>query len=94
MLKKQLASDAAGIVDFANTPAGQKAAAEYFAKTSPPNVGYFRAFYRRNSDFEYFTISPRRDSPEMESVGIADSTGVLSQFDFIKLPTSPCKPSP
>lgn len=82
---------ASSVVHFSTTSEGRKQATKYYSKVFPPETGYFRVFYRRNEGFEYFSISPRRDSIDTDLIVVQDSTGSLKADGFAKLPKSACK---
>lgn len=82
---------AADIVDFGNSEEQQKAAENYRKKVFPPETGYFRAVYRRNTQFEFFEISLSKDSSSMKLVVIRDSTGGIQSDASMTFPDSGCK---
>src|SRR5690606_37868318 len=57
-------------IEFAETPAGRKAAAEYDERVGPRSEGYFRAEYYRTTAFELIDHSPDKNSPRTERINL------------------------
>jgi hypothetical protein len=84
---------ATSIVHFKTTPEGRSAAAKYSKKVFPPQTGYLRAHYRRNERFEYFSISPNKDSVEMRTIVINDTGTGIKTDSYAIIPKSSCRAS-
>ena len=75
MLKRAVVHYQDGLViEFKDTPKGQKAASQYALENLPLKSGYFRAYYHRSENDEHFEYSPDWLNEDLNSVQIKVKT--------------------
>jgi hypothetical protein len=57
-------------IEFSRDEKGREASRKFYEKYYPLPSGYFRAAYYRNTKFEYFDYSPKKDDSEMIRISL------------------------
>lgn len=82
ILMKQINWDKMGIYHTDNRDA-TPARKEFFDKYMPPETGYFRAFYSRNSSTEYFRYSPKKEGIRLITVTLRNERSFSNNEEFL-----------